>query len=278
MPAPAPGAMTAGGALYDFEPWLTMGDYRKWANGGFGNVEGDFDDVRFTHLPRPQLLPFPVNAMLGEMQDVRGATIVGGHALWRPADLRHRQIIVGDALDSRGQARVLGLMARFRMPLYGRVTVEASFAHTSLRSAPMAANTSGSDVPYFSLWWGAAESNTFTEIPGTRRHVRRWAHTYLAQGVAASTTGPYVPSGDFVTTEPTVQFANILAALSTRNGTTPAQLVTGNTDLLIYVALTDPGSPCYFANGFAGADNDNTNRVEVHNTSLVVRVFKNVLN
>lgn len=262
MPAPTPTTLVDGSRLQSLDPWADLDAFREWSNGGAGNVEGDFDDVRYIHLPRPALLGFPVNAMLGETQDVHGQQFVGGAKPGWDREVRHRQVIYGDCLDGNYQCRIVGLATRFRMPLYGRVHIEASFAHRLwAEAAPYGAGQiAGTETAYFSMWYGPVNGNTFTEILGTRRHTARFFNE------PRDTNNPSL--------EPSHYNANMVAALSTKNTAAP-YMVTGDEDLAVFVAFTAPPNTL-FSSGFAGIGNGNRVRCDVLNTSLMVRVWKNV--
>lgn len=260
MPLPAASTIGASDLLYAAEPWADMGDARKWANGGYGNLENDFDDVRFINLPRPQLYGFPVNAMLGETQDVHGQADIIVTSPMQDSESRNRQVVMGNVLDGDTRCRILGLQTRFRMPKYGRVSIEACFTHATWMVLPY--GNAANPTAYYSLWYGSAQGQTFTEVLGSRRHTRRHGRTsYQTGGVSDAQV------------EPTPQFANMQAALSTKAGAT--YLVTGDTDLLIFVALTAPTNTL-FSSGYGGGGNDNRVRADILNTSIVARVWKNV--
>jgi hypothetical protein len=256
MPFSAPITPIASGDPLDAaQPWADLTDARTWANGGANVAETDFDSVKGIHLPRPQLFGFPRNAMLGETQDVYGQANVTATGPKEDAEMKHRQIIFADCLDTRySRVRVAGCVARFRMPTYGRVTIEATISHRCWPYTTVYGGAATDPTGYFSLWYGptatAGSAAAPTEITSSRRATRRQV-------------------GTVSNLDPGINFCNMMGMIDTK------VTAVGDTDMVVFAAFTATAST-YFQTG-TGAVVQNRNRVDVLNTAFVVHVFKNVL-
>jgi hypothetical protein len=257
MTAPAGTAIAAGSALTQDEPWTRLSLLRGWANAGNGVAGADYDKVRALHLPRPQLYPDAVNGdqMLGELQDVRSTRRVA--ATQDDREIRHRQVIYEESLDGTNRVRLAGASQRVALPLHGRVHITATFAHRVWISGAYGGPITGTDpVAYFSLFWGVPNA-TPKELQGSKRYTNRF------------TPGAASPVVDNFLT-PSLTLCTIYGVLDT-NGA--AGLAPTTSDIEIFVAFTAPASTLFGGGRFTTTKN--RDRVDVLNTSLVVRVYKN---
>lgn len=251
MPAPTGPTTGNGDALSDQDIWTAQSLYRGWANGGNGNAGADFDLVRYVNFPRPQLFGFPQYAGLMESQDVRGPYRV--RATDQDNEIKHRQIIYGDCLDVNSTGVVIaGIVHRFTMPQYARVRVTANLSHRVWAGSSAYGGAGANPTGFFSLWYAQVGSTTnVKEFSGSRRYTQRLVH-------ATSTI------------EPNVWPCTMHGEIDTSN-TTP--FATAGLDLVIFAKFTASTST-FFGSRTSGATK-NVCRLDVLNTSLVVRVFKN---
>lgn len=251
MPAPTATGISASAALAEQNFWNGVSAKRGWANGGQGATGTDFDLVRYVNFPRPQLFGFPQYAGLMETQDVYGPHRVRGTE--QDQEIRHRQIIWGDSLDVDDTRVVIaGMVKRFTMPNYGRVRVTANLSHRLWPGSSAYAGAGANPTGFFSLWYQQVGNTTnVKEFSGSRRFTGRVNHSTSL-------------------IEPSVICQTMHGELDTSN-TSPFAL--NSIDIVIFVAFTASTST-FFASRTSGASK-NVCRLDVLNTSLVVRVFKN---
>lgn len=260
MPCPALTAETENSLLSASKLWDNLGVVYAWLNGGTGGGGTDFDHVRFTHLPRPAVVGFPVAAFLGETQDVYATNRVAvtgdyevNEAAASPtiagstdAEYPHRQVIFGEALDNRNnRCRIAGLSRRFTLPLFHRAIIHVSFAHrlwiAGFYGGP------GTPTGYFSLWYGAP-GGTLTEIAGSRRYSFRTIPASYSPDIT-----PYLVHHRMV-------------------GALDSSVVTQSEDFEVFVGFT-AGATTFFYFSNAGSTR-NGNRLDILNTAMCVRVYK----
>lgn len=252
MTAPAGTDVVASSALVQAEPWARFALLRGWAAAGNPAFSGaDFDRIRALHFPRPQVY---ADGMRGELQDVYATARV--HVGTDDVEMRHRQVIFEESLDGENRVRIAGASRRIALPLYGRVHIRASFSHRIWITGPYGGPTLTDPVGYFALYWSLPDG-TPKEIVGSRRYTAR----YTPNATAASINTLLAPSLTTVC---------MIGVLDTSGA---AGVAPGASDVEVFVAFC--ASPSTFFGGGRTSMTKNNDRLDVLNTSLVVRVYKN---